>query len=132
MIGGVLLQNVFRHLFFRSSSSSCSSTSLPPIPQYLTLPSRSSAFHKPPGGDGGYTARGSAFSPPSGVPFNADKGKELELGFQKPFGVALSTDRGKKLEQYVNQRQGRQGSLAPIVPKTTVPHQLQVIILNNL
>ena len=29
-----------------SSSSSCSS-SLPPIPQYLTLPSRGSAFHKP-------------------------------------------------------------------------------------
>ena len=33
---------------FRSSSSSSScSSSLPPIPQYLTLPSRGSAFHKP-------------------------------------------------------------------------------------
>ena len=59
-------------------------------------------------------------------------GKELELGFQNPFGVALSTGKGKELEQYSNQRQGRQGGVAPIVTKTTGPHQLQVIILNNL
>ena len=132
MTGEVLLQNVFLQIFFRSSSSSCSSTSLPPIPQYLTLPSRGSAFHKPPGGDGGYTARGSAFYPSSGVPFNADKGKELESGFHKPFGVALSTGKGKELEQYANQRHGRQGSVATIVSKTTAPHQLQVVILNDM
>ena len=72
------------------------------------------------------------FSPPSGVALNADKGKELGSGLQKPFGVALSTGKGKELEQYANQRHGRQGSVASIVPKTTVPHQLQVIILNNL
>ena len=59
-------------------------------------------------------------------------GKELELGFQNPFGVALSTGKGKELEQYANQRQGRQGSVAPIVPKTNIPHQLQVVILNDM